>query len=272
MKQRKIFIAVLGTLLLALGVVVPVNSTTVQRSSFLVENLTCISCLATIEEELRTVPGTLGMDADLSSGRVTVDHLSTLDYGQIAARINKLGYPATLDWTATVPQQYTKNFSKQNGISSTCTSGGCGVSGGTGTGPTAWKDAPVDSTVSRTTLQVGNLSCSSCLANIAAELRNMPETYGMKGYLSRGIVIVDHSAGLDNSTIAAAISRLGYPARILALNEVPTQKAYCTNSGAGTASSSVRSGFSCNSNGACNATAASWKKLYNRYFSQKDLK
>jgi copper chaperone CopZ len=268
MNQNKKIITALSALLLGLIFAVQANSTTVQRSNFIVGNLSCTSCLATIEAELKTVPGTLGMEADLRSGRVTVDHLATLDDEQIATTISKLGYPATLDWTATVPEQNTRKFSQQNSSGSGCSSGGCGASGGAGAGPTVWKAAPADSTVSRTTLQVSNLSCTSCLANIAAELRKLSETYGMTGYLSRGIVIVDHTDTLENSRIAAVISGLGYPARVLSTNEIPAQKAFSATPGTGSPGQLVRSGGGCNSNGPCNATSASWQKLYNRYFTQ----
>jgi len=271
-KNNKI-IAVLSTLLLVLVFAVQANSTTVQRSSFIVNNLSCTSCLANIEAELKTMPGTLGMDADIRSGRVTVDHLSTIAYEQIADSISKLGYPATVDWTGTLPEKNSNKFAQQSKYRSGCSSGGCGVSGGAGAGPTAWKAAPPSGSVSRTTLQVGNLSCTSCLANIAAELRKLNDTYGMNGYLSRGVVIVDHADSLENNRIAAIISDLGYPARVLATNNIPAQKSFTANPGSrSTGKQAVRSGFGCNSNGPCNATAASWQKLYNRYFTQSDAK
>ncbi len=272
MNKNKKIIAALSALLLGLLFAFQANSTTVQRSSFIVDNLSCTSCLANIEAKLKSVPGTLGMDADLRSGRVTVDHLSTLDDEQIAATISKLGYPATADWTATVPEQSTRRFTRQSSFSTGCGgsggSGGCGGSGGSGAGPTAWKAAPADGTISRTTLQVGNLTCTSCLSNIAAELSKISETYGMNGYLNRGIVIVDHTDTLENSRIAVVISGLGYPARILATNEVPAQKAYTSTPRAGSPGQVVRAGGGCNSKGPCNATSASWQKLYNRYFTQ----
>ncbi|HKJ14387.1 MAG TPA: heavy metal-associated domain-containing protein [Desulfobulbales bacterium] len=273
MNQNKKIIAALSALLLGILFAFQANSSTVQRSNFIVDNLSCTSCLATIEAELKTVPGTLGMAADLRSGRVTVDHLSTLDDEQIAATISKLGYPATVDWTATVPEQNTQKFAGQSSLGSGCSSGGCGGcggSGGSGAGPTAWKAAPDEGTISRTTLQVSNLSCTSCLANIAAELSKLSETYGMQGYLNRGIVIVDHTDNLENSRIAAVITGLGYPARVLATNEVPAQKAYTSTPRAVSPGQAVRAGRGCNSKGPCNATSASWQKLYNRYFTQTD--
>lgn len=270
MKQNKKIIIVLSTFLLGLFITIKAGAATVQRSNFIVGNLACTSCLATIEAELKTVPGTLGMEADLQAGRITIDHLSTLSCDQIADRISKLGYPATVDWTATVPDQYIKRFTQQNRLNSNCSSGGCSSQSGTEAGFTAWNEAPASGVVSRTTLQVRDLTCTSCLANIAAELRQIPETYGMKGYLSRGVIIVDHATSLDNKKIAAIISKLGYPARIMALNEIPSQKAYAAGFNSNIPNQATTSGYSCNSRGPCNATAASWQELYRRYISSDD--
>ncbi len=272
MNQNKKISATLYALLLGLIFAFQANAATVQRSNFIVGNLSCTSCLATIEAELKGMPGALGMNADLRQGLVTVDHLSSLDYEQIASAISNLGYPATVDWTATVPDQYTKKFARQSSYRSGCSSGGCGVSGGAGAGPTAWKAAPATGTISRTTMQVSNLSCTSCLANIAAELSKLSDTYGMNGYLSRGVVLVDHADTLENNRIAAIISGLGYPARVVSTNEIPAQKTFTATTNNGSANPAVRSGGGCGSNGPCNATSASWQKLYNRYFTQTDSK
>ncbi len=258
---------VVSALLLSFVIATFADSTTVKRSNFVVSNLSCNSCLATIETKLKNVPGALGMNADLRSGRVTIDHLYSLDHEKIAAIISKLGYPTAMEWTATLPEQYTNKFTERSRYGSGCSGGGCGISGGAGTGPTAWKKAPATGTLNRTTLQVANLSCTSCLANIAERLRNMPETYGMNGYLSRGIIIVDHAVVSVNKEIATAITGLGYPARILATNEIPAQKTFTTTPSNGTGGV-VRTGRGCNSKGPCNATSASWQKLYKRYFTQ----
>jgi copper chaperone CopZ len=273
MNQNNKVIAALSSLILSLLLVAHAFAATVQRSNFIVENLSCTSCLATIEDELKGVPGALGMDADLRSGRITVDHMSSLNYEQIATTISNLGYSATADWTATVPEQYTKRFAQQSKYRSSCSSGGCFTSGSAGAGPTAWKAAPATGTISRTTLQVSNLSCTSCLANIADELSKLTDTYGLNGYLSRGVVIVDHTDTLENSRIAAIISDLGYPAKALSTNKVPAQKAFTANPGNSFRGKFIRAGSSCNSSkGPCNATSASWQKLYNRYFTKTNSK
>ena len=268
MKQDKKTIVALSSLLVSFFLAAHAYAATVQRSNFIVANLSCTSCLATIEAELKGVPGALGMNADLRQGRVTVDHLASLDHEKIAATISNLGYPATMEWTATLPQQYSNKFARESSYRSGCSSGGCGSSGGAGAGQTAWKNAPAGSTISRTTLQVSNLSCTSCLNNIAAELSKLSDTYGMNGYLSRGIVLVDHAETLENSRIAAIISGLGYPARVLATNEVSAQKAFAAPPENSRANPAVGPGRGCGSKGPCNATSASWQKLYQRYFTQ----
>ena len=268
MNLKNSIITTLSLLLVILFFTFQANSATVQRSNFIVNNLSCTSCLASIEAELKGMEGALGMDADLRTGRVTVDHLSSLNYERIGAAITNLGYPAEMEWTATLPEQNTNRFAEQSRYRSGCSSGGCGVSGGAGGGQTAWKAAPASGTVTRTTLQVSKLSCSSCLNNIARELSNIEETYGMKGYLNRGVVIVDHVNTFDNSKIAAAVSGLGYPARVVAANEIPAQSAFASTPNSGAS----RSGTGCSGRGPCNATAASWQKLYQRYFTQTNAK
>ena len=259
----------LSAILLGLIFAASAGAAPLKRSNFIVGNLSCTSCLANIETELKGMPGAVGMNADLRQGRVIVDHLDTLSSEQIAAAISKLGYPAAMEWTATLPENYTNRFSGKSQYASGCSGGGCNVSGRTGAEPATWKIPPADTTVSRTTLQVSNLTCTSCLSNIAAELGKLANTYGMNGYLSRGIVIVDHAADLESSRIAAIISDLGYPARAVASNNIPAQEAFSTKAGVD-AEQGVRPRGGCNSNGPCNATAASWQKLYNRYFTKPD--
>ena len=261
------------TILLAAALLVSgAQAAGVQRTSFIVNNLSCSSCLATIEAELKGLPGTIGMDANLQQGRVTVDHQPELDSEKIALVITNVGYPAEVNWTATVPDQNVTRYQQRSKYSSGCSSGGCGSSGGAGTNPTVWKAAPTDGTIIRTTLQVSNLSCTSCLNTIAGELSKLSETYGMNGYLSRGIVIVDHADTLETSRIAAIISDLGYPARTVASNEVPSRKAFSATSQNKPSNQIRPSGSGCNSKNPCNATSTSWQKLYNRYFTQTNSK
>jgi len=232
-------------LLLAVFLTGEVQAAGVQRTSYLVSNLSCSSCLATIEAELKGLPGTIGMDADLQRGRVVVDHQPELSYEKIATSITNAGYPAKVDWTATVPDQNATRYSPNSKFSSGCGSGGCGVSGAAGSGIAVWNTSiPVNQTVNRTTLQVSNLSCTSCLASIEEKL--------------------NHQSALNGNTIAAAITTLGYPAKVVSTTKISAQKALAAGAKSGTRSRTL-AGSGCNSKRRpCNATAASWKNLYNR--------
>ncbi|MEN8142136.1 MAG: heavy metal-associated domain-containing protein [Thermodesulfobacteriota bacterium] len=66
-----------------------------------------------------------------------------------------------------------------------------------------------------TTLQVSNLSCGSCLANIEGELRQYEGMAGMNADLSRGIVVISHTEELSPQKIAASITGIGYPAKVV---------------------------------------------------------
>jgi copper chaperone CopZ len=266
---KRLTFAIVNLLVTALLVGVS-QAAGVQRSSYIVSNLSCSSCLATIEAELKGLPGTLGMDADLQRGRVVVDHQTELSYEKIASAITNVGYPAKTDWTATVPDQYAVRYSQRSKFSSGCSSGGCGISGGAGSGAAVWNTSiPADKKVNRTIFQVSNLACTSCFANIEAKLKTMSGTIGMNGDLPRGIVIIDHDSALNGNKIAAAISGLGYPTRIVSTSKITAQKILAE---APRTRRSSFAGTGCNSRkGPCNATSSSWKTLYNRYIGKSNF-
>lgn len=116
-------------------------------------------------------------------------------------------------------------------------------------------------------MQVSNLSCSSCLANIEAELQKMAGTVGMTGDVAKGIVAVEHRDTVAAADIAAAISRLGYPARIVSTADNVSLQAKPDN-GQKAAYGSRSRGANCSRRN-CNATASAWKELYRRYISTK---
>jgi len=67
---------------------------TVNRTLMKVDNLSCGSCLATINEKLNTIEGVVGMGADLNRALVAVDHTKAIESGKIAEAITSIGYPA----------------------------------------------------------------------------------------------------------------------------------------------------------------------------------
>ena len=260
----------LTSLLVAAILVSEAYAAGVQRTSYLVSNLSCSSCLSTIEAELKGLPGTIGMDADLQQGRVIVDHQPELGYERIALTITNVGYPAKVDWTATVPDQNANRYSPNSRFSSGCGSGGCGAPGSAESGGVVWNTKiPVNKAVNRSTFEVSNLSCSSCLTNIEAKLKTMPQTIGMNAYLRKRVVIVDHQSDLNGNTIAGAITTLGYPAKVVSTTKISTQKSLAAGANSGTRNR-TQAGSGCNTRRPCNATSASWKNLYNRYVGKQN--
>ena len=93
----------------------------------------------------------------------------------------------------------------------------------------------------------------------------MEQTIGMNGDLRKGIVIVDHESALNGNTIAAAITTLGYPAKVVSTTNISARQALAAGPKSGPGNR-TRAGSGCNSRRVpCNASSASWKNLYNRY-------
>lgn len=244
--------ALTAALLLVILLAMPAAAQTVKRTSFLVDNLSCGSCLTTIDGEVRKLAGALGMDADLQGRRVTIDHSPTLNGETIAAAITAIGYPARIDWSADLPAQQSASFG--GGYGAGCGSS-CGIQPGAGPASAAfWAGGKNENTVS-TTLQVARLTCISCLSNISAELQQVPGTRGMAGDLGRGLVTVYHEPSLDGKQIAAVITRLGYPATITAGETLAVQAS---------GDSRPPDSFATRGCGSRCSTATSWKSLYNK--------
>ncbi len=237
----------------------------ISRSSFSVSKLSCGSCLQNIEDELKNLPGAMGMTADLRRGNVTVDHKPELSEVKIAAAITGLGYPAECDWTASIEQPKAITFAQSKGYGAGCGSGGCGSSGGSGSQVNAWKK-PAANVVTRTTMKVANLSCISCLTNIKAELSTFTGTIGMNSDLSKGIVAIDHESSINGNKIAGIITNLDYPAKVISSVKVPSAKSFAYVKSTGR---SANAGRGCGTNSPCNATSASWKELLRRYQAKK---
>jgi len=109
----------------------------VSRTTLEVEHITCGACLRVIDAELRKVPGILGMDADLPTRRVTVDHDPEVTPDEVAAAITAAGYPARVLETLTLPHGAAKLFQRGPGFGS---GPGCCNPGGTNPVADAWRE------------------------------------------------------------------------------------------------------------------------------------
>ena len=112
----------------------------------------------------------------------------------------------------------------------------------------------------RTTLQVEQMRCSSCLRVIDAELRKVPGIVGMTARFSQGQVVVDHEKAVAAKTITAVITGLGYPTTVVSSLEIARREV----------NRFKRAGFGvgagcCNPGGA-SPVAESWKEIRRRLF------
>lgn len=141
MEKKKIGLAVgllVAAVVLSISLVTAKNgrldTPDIEQTTFQVSNLSCGSCLATIEEELRKYEGMVEMSADLGLGLVTVGHTSELGGPQIAEAITLAGYPAryvTADEVqalqAGVPAGGVGRSGCGGGAGGGCGSGGCSL-------------------------------------------------------------------------------------------------------------------------------------------------
>ena len=94
-----------------------------------VSNLSCGSCLNSIEAELSKSTGMVGMDADLGRGLVAIRHTDDLSAEQIAKAITGIGYPAKVlvSKAADLQAPSALGNSKATSGCSGCGPRGCGL-------------------------------------------------------------------------------------------------------------------------------------------------
>ncbi|MCK4838787.1 MAG: heavy-metal-associated domain-containing protein [Desulfobulbaceae bacterium] len=112
----------------------------------------------------------------------------------------------------------------------------------------------------RTTVQVAQMRCSSCLRVIDAELRKVPGIVGMTARFSQEQVVVDHEEAVAAKEITAIISGLGYPTTVVSSREITGKEAKrFKRAGFG-------AGAGCCNPGGASPVAESWKEFRRRLF------
>jgi copper chaperone CopZ len=82
------------------GPAVPAETETTQTISFQVTGMTCANCVATVQRQLRSVPGVLDVSVLLDSERATVKLLpDRLSMSDLRKAVKKAGYDIPLDET-----------------------------------------------------------------------------------------------------------------------------------------------------------------------------
>lgn len=116
--------------------------------------------------------------------------------------------------------------------------------------------------MTKTTFDVANLSCGSCLSRIYGAIGSLEGFVSMAGDIRAGKVSVVHRDSLESQTIADAITDIGYPAQVSQSEVVD---------GVDLGSGGTRIGGGCcrglasdaTTTRPCSATLSSWKRLYN---------
>lgn len=140
-KKIAIMLGLLGAaLVLSISFVTAKSGNTykgeLEQTTLQVSNLSCGSCLATIEGELQKYEGMVEMSADLSRGLVTVGHTADFGEEQIAQAITAVGYPARVVSEVDLAALAAKGQGDGAFRGSGCGSRGCGT-GGCGSIPPA---------------------------------------------------------------------------------------------------------------------------------------
>jgi copper chaperone CopZ len=117
----------------------------------------------------------------------------------------------------------------------------------------------------RSTLQVSNLSCLSCVVQIESELKKIPGMVGVTTDLRRGIVEADHGSVPTPAQIAEVITNTGYPAQVLSTRVISAKEATSFGNKAG----SFCGPGGCSSPKNCGAAGSAWKELYQRIFKKE---
>lgn len=73
---------------------IPFLAGELKRTTFLVQGVSCGSCVSAIRGELFKKPGMVALDADLAQGLVRINHRPPLTEEAIVRELAGLGYPA----------------------------------------------------------------------------------------------------------------------------------------------------------------------------------
>ncbi len=72
----------------------------------------------------------------------------------------------------------------------------------------------------RTTLNVSNFSCGTCLSRISSVLLGLEGILGLDTDLAANLITVDHLETLSGEDIAAALTDAGFPAKVIGTGKV----------------------------------------------------
>ena len=108
-------------------------------------------------------------------------------------------------------------------------------------------------------LRVSNLTCSDCHRAISNGLLQLDKNIRMNSDRDKKSLIITYPNTLEDKEIFKAIQKLGYRVGIINRPQQSSEVAQTTEG------SRIKYGYCTRS---CNASANTWKQLYNRYFAK----
>ncbi|MDR2914028.1 MAG: heavy-metal-associated domain-containing protein [Tannerella sp.] len=66
-----------------------------MKTTLIVENIKCGGCANSIHRSLAALTGVFGVNVDVASGAITIDHTDEVNREQLADKLLSLGYPET---------------------------------------------------------------------------------------------------------------------------------------------------------------------------------
>lgn len=66
-----------------------------EKQTFIISNISCGHCVATIQNELQELDGVLKIEGDPQSKTITVEWNSPVTASKIESKLTEIGYPAS---------------------------------------------------------------------------------------------------------------------------------------------------------------------------------
>lgn len=108
----------------------PLVAGELKRTTFLVQGVTCGSCVSAIRGELFKKPGMVALEADVAQGLVRINHRPPLTEEAIVRELAGLGYPA---------QPVGERVAEMDGAPTATACSGCGPNGCSATAA-SWRE------------------------------------------------------------------------------------------------------------------------------------
>ncbi|WP_321859498.1 heavy metal translocating P-type ATPase [Burkholderia cenocepacia] len=140
-----------------------------------IDGMTCASCVSRVEKALAKVPGVTRASVNLATERATVDASNDVSAAQLVDAVKQAGYGAT---------------------------------------PAAVATPPATSAAADVELDIGGMTCASCVGRVEKALAAVPGVARATVNLATERASVHGAGALDAATLIAAVTTAGYHASL----------------------------------------------------------